>query len=127
MAAPKPIGNRIIEVPQRTGRSLEVTITHSGFVAYVPKGSVAKGEALVTKGGDAKTTPCVACHGETLKGVGAVPRIAGRSPLYIVRQLYNIQSGARSGTGVEPMKPVVANLKYDDMLSIAAYVASRTP
>jgi cytochrome c553 len=122
----EPIGSRIIEVPREPtfARSYD---THSGFVAYVPKGSVAKGEALVTKGGNAKTTPCVACHGETLKGVGAAPRIAGRSPLYIVRQLYNIQSGARGGTGVELMKPVVANLTYDDMLSIAAYVASRTP
>lgn len=122
----EPLGDRIIEVPQEAtlARSYD---PHSGFIAYVPLGSIVRGENLVTKGGNGKTTPCIACHGETLGGVGAVPRIAGRSPLYIVRQLYSIQSGARSGAGVEPMKAVVANLKYDDMLSIAAYVASRTP
>jgi cytochrome c553 len=122
----EPLGDRIIEVPEEPelARSYD---PHSGFVAYVPIGSIAKGEMLVTTGGDGKTTPCVACHGQTLKGLGVVPKIAGRSPLYIVRQLYNMQAGVRGGAGVEPMKPVVVNLTEDDMLAIASYVASRAP
>jgi cytochrome c553 len=122
----EPLGNRIIEVPEEPSRARSYD-PHSGFVAYVPIGSIAKGEKLVATGGEGKTTSCMACHGQSLTGVGAVPKIAGRSPLYIVRQLYNIQTGTRSGPGVEPMKPVVANLSEDDMLSIASYVASRTP
>jgi len=53
--------------------------------------------------------------------------LAGRSPSYIVRQLFDIQSGKRHGVRAELMKPVVANLTTNDMLAIAAYLASRTP
>jgi cytochrome c553 len=98
----------------------------SGFVAYVPKGSVAKGEALVTTGGG-KTIRCGICHGPTLQGLGDVPAIAGRHPNYIVRQLWNIQNGERAGTSVALMKAVVEKLDNDDMLAIATYVASRAP
>jgi cytochrome c553 len=122
----EPLGNRIIEVPDEPALARSYD-PHSGFVAYVPKGSIAEGKKLVTTGGEGKVTPCLACHGQTLKGAGAVPKIAGRSPLYIVRQLYNIRAGVRRGAGVEPMKPVVANLTEGDMLSIAAYIASLTP
>jgi cytochrome c553 len=60
-------------------------------------------------------------------GVGDVPPIAGRSPSYIVRQLFDIQQGTRNGPGVELMKVVVAKLTPDDMTSIGAYVASKFP
>jgi cytochrome c553 len=75
---------------------------------------------------------CAACHGPDLKGmtlpeVGAMPGLAGRSPSYLVRQLFDIKTGQRHGKRLELMKPVVANLSADDMLAIAAYLASRTP
>jgi cytochrome c553 len=44
-----------------------------------------------------------------------------------VRQLYNIQKGARNGPSVMPMKSVVAPLTQADMIAIAAYVSSRRP
>ena len=100
--------------------------SHSGFIAYVPVGSIKKGEALVTTSGR-KTTQCGICHGADLKGLGPVPGIVGRSPSYLVRQLYDIQQGARKGTWTELMRPVVAKLSADDMLAIAAYTASRMP
>jgi cytochrome c553 len=43
-----------------------------------------------------------------------------------VRQLYDIQNGARAGRGAQLMKAAVANLTVEDMASIAAYLASRT-
>jgi cytochrome c553 len=92
----------------------------------VPDGSVKKGEMLVTKGG-AKTTQCAVCHGADLKGLGPVPGIAGRSPSYLVRQMYDMQQGARNGTWTQLMKPVVANLSDEDLLDIAAYTASLKP
>ena len=100
--------------------------TRSRCIAYVPPGSVKKGELLATAGGNGKTIPCATCHGPDLTGLGPIPSIAGRSPSYIVRQLYDIQSGKRSGA-VAPMQQVVAGLKLDDMIAIAAYVASREP
>ena len=120
----EPIGDRIIEVPDDGERTETLRDPRSGFIAYVPVGSIKKGEALVTAGGG-KTTRCAVCHGADLKGLGPVPGIAGRSPSYTVRQLFDTQSGTRKGVWADLMKPVVANLTTDDMLAIAAYTASR--
>jgi cytochrome c553 len=58
--------------------------------------------------------------------VSPVPGIAGRSPSYIVRQLTDVQNGKRAGTA-DPMKMVVEKLAPDDMIAIAAYVATLKP
>jgi cytochrome c553 len=123
----EPIGNRIIEVPENTEMTEVMRNPRSGFIAYVPVGSVKKGEALVTTGGNGKTTQCAVCHGADLKGLGPVPGLAGRSPSYTVRQMYDMQQGSRNGLWTDLMKPVVAKLTTDDMLAIAAYTASKAP
>lgn len=122
----EPIGQRIIEVPEDLER-FENRDPRSRFIAYVPIGSIAKGAALVSTGGAGKTLQCAICHGPDLKGLGGIPPIAGRSPSYVVRQLYDIRSGARAGVATQLMKATVVNLTVDDMLSIAAYLASLTP
>jgi cytochrome c553 len=122
----EPIGQRIIETPEDVERTEVLRDPRSGFIAYVPVGSVKKGEALVTTGAG-KTTACAVCHGADLKGLGPVPGLAGRSPSYTVRQLYDMQQGTRTGEWVELMKSVVAKLNNDDLLAIAAYTASRMP
>jgi cytochrome c553 len=125
-AAMEPIGQRIIEMPENLERT-ELRDSASGFVAYVPVGSIEKGEALVTAGAAGKTIPCAICHGPDLKGLGPVPALAGRSPSYIVRQLYDIQHGVRNGSWTELMRAVVGQMSEEDMVSIAAYTASRAP
>ena len=122
----EPLGKRILETPENAEATEVLRDPHSAFFAYVPVGSIKKGEALVTKGAG-KTTQCAACHGADLKGLGPVPGIAGRSPSYLVRQMYDMQQGARNGTWTQLMKPVVANLSAEDLLDIAAYTASRMP
>jgi cytochrome c553 len=122
----EPLGPRIIEVPEDPER-VTARDPHCGFIAYVPVGSIAKGEQIATTGGGGKTTACVECHGATLTGLGPVPGIAGHSPNYIVRQLAGFQVGARNSALDELMKGVVANLTQDDIISLAAYVASRDP
>ena len=121
----EPIGKRIIEVPE-SKEQVELRSPHASFVSYVPVGSVAKGEALVTTGGG-KTIPCAICHGPGLKGLGDVPDIAGRSPGNIARQIYYFQTGARGGPSAALMKGVVEKLTGDDVIAIAAYVASLEP
>jgi len=120
------LGQRIIEVPENL-EQFEHRDTHARFIAYVSVGSIAKGEMLVKSGGSGKTIQCATCHGTDLKGVGAIPRIAGVSPSYSVRQLYDIKYGARAGAGSAQMKDVVSKLSADDMVSIAAYLASQAP
>jgi|SRR6266853_879393 len=132
----EPIGGRIIEMPQDEEQGDTLRNPHSGWVAYVPPGSIKKGEDLVTTGGmkivagkivQGKTTACGTCHGLNLTGVvGAdVPPIAGRSPSYLVRQLWDIEQGTRNGPQAQLMKLVVANLTPEDLIAIGAYVASR--
>jgi cytochrome c553 len=129
------IGNRIIELPEDAEKA-ELRDSHSGFVAYVPKGSIAKGEELAMTGGDhvengkivkGRTVACAVCHGPQLKGLGNVPNLAGRSPIYLVRQLYDFKHGARTGKEAALMIPVVVGLTQDDMVNLAAYISSRQP
>ena len=122
----EPLGNRIIVLPQDEVRA-HSRDPHSGFIDYVPVGSIAKGEALVTTGGAGKTIPCAICHGQDLKGLGELPSIAGRPPTYVVRQLNDMKTGARSGAAMALMKAVVDKLTMDDMVAIAAYLGSRDP
>jgi cytochrome c553 len=125
-AEKEPLGRRILELPSEEigAKSRD---PHSPFIAYVPVGSIKAGEELVTTGGGGKTIQCTICHGADLKGIGNVPGLAGRSAIYIFRQLYDIQHGARKGNAVALMQPVVAKLTQDDMINLAAYMASRTP
>lgn len=122
----EPIGHRIIQTTEDPFR-LSIRDPHSGFIAYVPLGSVAKGEALVKTGASGKTIQCAICHGEDLKGLGEVPRIAGLQPVYVARQLICIQNGSSNGTAVALMKKVVADLSEDDIIAISAYLGSLPP
>jgi cytochrome c553 len=122
----EPIGRRILEIPADPFRT-EIRDPHSGFIAYVPPGSIAAGEALVKGGGSGKTTQCAQCHGEALQGRGEVPRLAGLQPLYIARQLFDIRYGSSAGEGAALMKPVVANLSEDDIIAISSYLGSLPP
>jgi cytochrome c553 len=122
----EPIGHRIIETPEDPFRTANRD-PHSPFLAYVPPDSIAKGEALVKTGGSGKTIPCAICHGDELKGLGEVPRIAGLQPVYVARQLICMQNGSSAGTAVALMKKVVSNLSEDDIISISAYLGSLPP
>jgi cytochrome c553 len=120
-AGTEPIGQRIIEVPENAEQTETYRNPRSGFIAYVPRGSVARGESIASR------AQCALCHGAKLAGLGPVPGIAGRSPSYMVRQLYDIQSGARKGVWGDLMKSAVASMSADDMIAVAAYAASRAP
>ena len=122
----EPIGERIVEVPNDVDQ-FEHRDSRSQFTAYVPKGSIAKGEALAKTGGSGITTPCGTCHGPELQGVDAVPGIAGRSPSYLVRQIYDFQQHTRAGSAGSLMLPVVEKLSHADMIALAAYISSLTP
>jgi cytochrome c553 len=115
---------RIIEVPVNTERTEVLRDGKSGFITYAPVGSIQKGEALVKTGGG-KTVVCAACHGADEMGRGIVPPLAGRSASSMVRQMYDMQNGYRTGVWTNVMmKPVVSNLTNEDMLDVAAYLAS---
>jgi cytochrome c553 len=116
--AKEPIGNRVIETPANVDRE-QLRDPHAGFIAYVPKGAIAKGRRLAAE------LACASCHGDGLHGMdNTAPALAGRSPSYLARQLYDFQQGTRHGEMAAPMQPVVAKLTAADMVNLTAYVAS---
>lgn len=122
----EPIGRRLIEVPVNPNLT-ELRDDTSGFLAYVPKGSLKRGKSLVEKGANGLTLPCATCHGSDLRGKDDVPPIAGRSPSYIVRQLYDLQLGTRAGAASAQMQLPVLKLSLEDMIALAAYLATLRP
>jgi cytochrome c553 len=121
----EPLGQRIIEIPENSELA-ELRDSHSGFVAYVPVGAIARGQNLVATGGG-KTAPCAGCHGPGLKGVGDTPALAGRSPIYLARQMMDFQRGVRNGAFALLMADAVEKLDERDIIDITAYLASLEP
>jgi len=117
----EPLGRRIVEFPDNE-EQFELRDSHSTFTAYVPVGSLARGKTLAETGGSGATVACGTCHGPALKGMGPIPRIAGRSPTYIVRQLYEFKTGGRSAAASALMKQAVEKLSPEDIIALAAYV-----
>jgi cytochrome c553 len=125
-AGSEPLGPRIVESPVDAEQTELLRNPRSGFIAYVPKGSVARGEALA-RGSKAGVTACTICHGEDLGGLAIVPGLRGRSPSYIARQLADMKTGKRRGEWTPLMQPVVANMTADDILNLSAYLTSLQP
>ncbi len=122
----EPLGQRIIELPQNEQAARDHNL-HIGFIAYVPPGSIAKGERLAS-GGGGKTVACAICHGPELQGhLGEVPSIAGRDAIFIVRQLMDFQYGRRDGSWASLHGQIGAKLDTDDIIALAAFVASSKP
>ncbi len=119
--ATEPIGARIITLPEDQDLA-RLRDPRSGFVAYVPPGSLARGKALAES-----ATACAKCHGEGLKGQANVPRIAGNHPIYLVRQLIHFKEGTRKGPNATQMIGLASKLSEQDMIDLAAYAASLPP
>jgi cytochrome c553 len=122
-----PIAPNMIYEVAADGEGAELRDQHASFIDFVPEGSVKKGEMLATTGGNGKTIQCSICHGADYRGIGDVPRLSGRGAYYLIRQLNDIKTGARKGSSVALMKPVVDKLTDEDMVNLVAYMASREP
>ena len=122
----EPLGDRLVEAALDLRRH-ELHDPMAEYVAYVPRGSIARGRRLAV--GDVRrgVKGCTSCHGADLHGVQLVPPIAGRSPSYLLRQLIAFRTGARNGATSAPMRDVVATMTIDDMVAAAAYAGSRAP
>ncbi len=122
-----------VRVVERTGRTRGEPIVESidrsgaGYIAFVPSGSVKRGEYLVEGGGGGRTVRCANCHGDNLRGTAQIPGIAGRSPSYLARQLNDMRRSLRRGLGSDRMMGTIARLTDDDVIAIAAYAASLAP
>lgn len=122
----EPIGNRIIEMATDFLR-FENRDSRVRFVAFAPPGSIALGAALAANGAQGRSAVCATCHGPGMRGLLEAPRLAGRSPSYLARQLHDFRGGKRKGPNAELMRPVAARLTDGDIVALAAYLASIPP
>ncbi|MDN3379014.1 MULTISPECIES: c-type cytochrome [unclassified Pseudoalteromonas] len=80
----------------------------------------AEGEALYT----AKL--CQTCHGPEGKApiMALYPKLNGQNKEYLLAQMKDIKSGARSNGMTAAMKAMVANVSEEEMAAIADYLAN---
>jgi len=89
---------------------------------FIALGSVSAVQAADADAGKVKSGTCSACHGPT--GVSAspmFPNLAGQNDAYIIKQLKDFKSGARTDA---MMAPMAANLSDADMADLAAHFSS---
>jgi len=112
--------DEIVEVPDDNLRA-EARDTRMPWTAYVPPGTLNRGKQAAAK------YQCATCHGANLEGIGPVPALAGRSPSYTMRQLFDMKQGTRHGPWSELMKPVVSRMTVQEMMGVSAYASSLAP
>jgi cytochrome c553 len=113
------LGQRIVEGPDDPAH-FELRDPDTSYVAYVPVGAIARGQAIAEKGA-AGGPACESCHGKALAG------IAGASPSYLARQLMGFRAKTRNDAGAAPMQAVAAGLTDAQIIDAAAYAGSRRP
>ena len=84
----------------------------------------AAGKVLYEEGNRARGVPgCVGCHLPDGAGHERYPRLAGQPDAYIVQQLADFKSGARSNDRAHVMRAVAARLTDDEIKAVAEYLA----
>jgi cytochrome c553 len=84
----------------------------------------ARGKLLYEEGNRTTGVPaCVGCH--QLNGVGSqkYPRLAGQRQAYIVQQLAEFKSGARSNDRAHVMRALAGRLTDEESRAVAEYLA----
>jgi cytochrome c553 len=109
--------DEIVEIPDDNLRA-EARDTRMSWTAYVPPGTLNRGKQVATK------YQCATCHGANLEGIGPVPALAGRSPSYTMRQLFDMKTGTRRGPWSELMKSIVTSMSVQEMAAVSAFAAS---
>ncbi len=68
---------------------------------------------------------CGGCHGAdgNMPIMGAYPKVAGQNLDYIIQQLNDIKSGARSNGQSTTMKGIMAAVNEDEIKAVATYLS----
>ena len=109
----------IVEAPEDEDQE-QLRAPRTGFVAYVPVGSIKRGENIVKTGANGRTIACGTCHGAKLDGLGPIPPLAGRSPSYLARQIWDLKQGARKGPLSTLMQQVKAKFPETKTATVLA-------
>jgi cytochrome c553 len=86
---------------------------------------VREGEALFENGVPAKLEACAKCHGKGGLGDGVYPRLASQHAEYLILQMATFKSQLRAGANAPVMHTETADMTFEQMRAIAAYLTSR--
>lgn len=109
----------------------QIPVMAAHFASQTPaRGAVenpqlaALGKVLYEEGNRATGVPgCVGCHLPNGVGYQRYPRLAGQRQAYIVQQLVDFKSGARSNDRARVMRAVAGRLTDEEIRAVAEYVA----
>ncbi len=97
----------------------------AGLLAALPPHAAAApdGAALY------KAKTCTACHGKDGKSpvMANYPKIAGQNKAYIIQQMKDIKSGARSNGNSAAMKGIMHLVSDEEIEALADYVSKLAP
>ncbi len=76
-----------------------------------------------------KEKTCTACHGKDAKTplLPNYPKIAGQNKAYIIQQMKDIKSGARSNGQTAAMKGIMHLVSDEEIEAVADYVSKLPP
>lgn len=111
--------------------SRRILAAGAGLVLLLGSGTAAQaGEAEEQDGATlyAQRT-CIACHGPDAKTpiLPEYPKLAGQNPAYMLQQMKDIKSGARSNGNTAAMRGVMHLVTEDEMQVLAQYLSSLQP
>jgi cytochrome c553 len=95
--------------------------------ARVAPDVLARGEALVRRGDEARGLPaCTACHGEAMTGMApAVPGLLGLPRDYLIGQLGAWRTGLRRAFEPDCMARIAQALTPEDVSAVASWLAAQ--
>lgn len=85
----------------------------------------AQGKEIYDEGIVGSAVPaCSGCHNEDGSGSDKYPRIGGQHAVYVVQQLTNFKSGARTNDGKGVMQAVTKRMNEQEIRAVATYVST---
>ena len=115
----------------RTLKQQQLSAMAAHFASQTPaRGAVenpelaVRGKVLYEEGNRATGVPgCMGCHLPDGVGHQRYPRLAGQLQAYVVQQLLEFKSGARTNDRAHVMRAVAARLTDEEIKAVAEYVA----
>ena len=103
------------------GLALGLALT-APAVAQTPAGTGA--EAKLSGAQLYQQRTCIACHGPDAKTpiLPVYPKLAGQNPAYLLQQMHDIKSGARSNGNTPAMKGVMHLVTDEELKAIADWL-----
>ena len=103
------------------------------FAALKPTPGQAEDKALAVAGeklymdgnADTAVAACFSCHKDKGLGDSRYPRVAGQNQAYVIQQLSDFKSGARTNDKLGVMQAVARRLSEPEMKAVAEYLAGQ--